>query len=193
MSTQPMIRGYSLRKTAEYIRTDRFDSSTRARILTSLPEHLRGDLTNIDVVGWYPREDSIALFQAIASVSSDEAEARQTLRMLGEFIAEESTNTFLKLVMRLLNPVRFAAKLPSLWDRDMRGGNFTYDVSGASEKRMEIYLNDVAGYDHIGAVTEGWIHFAMRSLGEHNARVELRGWSLETPGPERVEYLVSWA
>ncbi len=193
MADQGKIRGYSIRKQAEFLRTDHFDAATRERIMASLPDHLRGDLSKIEPAGWYPREDSAMLLRAIASGASDEKSVRKLLVTCGEHIAMESTNTFLKLVIRLMNPVRFANKLPDLWKRDMQGGYFVTDVSRASENRIGFVLDDVGGYDHVGPSTEGWLRFAMKALGKSGVEVDMRGWSLAEPGPKTVEYEIRWA
>ena len=193
MAEQGKIRGYSIRKQAEFLRTDHFDAATRERILATLPEHLRGDLSTIEPAGWYPREQSAILLRAIASAATDDASARKLLATCGEPIAIESTNTFLKLVLRLMNPVRFANKLPDLWKRDMQGGFFVSDVSRAAENRIGFVLDDVEGYDHVGPSTEGWLRFAMKALGKTGVEVDLEGWSLAKPGPKAVKYEVRWA
>ena len=187
------IRGYSIRQQASFLRSKHIDEAARQRALAMLPPELRGDFSDIDPAGWYPREHSAQLFRAIASAASGEAATRELLATCGEQIAQESTNTFLKLVMKLMTPTLFAKKLPSLWERDMKGGGFTYDLSGADQNRLAFVLQDVEGYDHIAAVTEGWIRFAMKSMGKTGVEVDMKGWSLAVPGPKEVAYEVRWA
>jgi hypothetical protein len=193
MADTGKIRGYSIRKQAEFLRTDHIDAAARERAVATLPEHLRGDLGRVDPAGWYPRDDSAALLRAIASTAPDEPSARKLVATCGEQIASESTNTFLKLVMKLMTPVRFANKLPDFWKRDMQGGFFVPDVSRASENRIGFVLDDVEGFDHIGPCTEGWLRFAMKALGKTGVEVDLEGWSLAHPGPKAVRYEVRWA
>ncbi len=193
MADTGMIRGYSIQKQAQFIRSGFFDAATRDKVLDKLPDRLKGDMKELDPAGWYPREDSAILLRAIASTTSTDADARSVLARCGEAIAEESMNTFLKLVMKLMNPVRFANKLPSLWDRDMKGGYFKNDVSQAAEKRIIFMLADVEGYDHVGPLTEGWLRFAMKALGETVTQIELQGWSLANPGQRQITYDLRWA
>src|SRR5690606_9590072 len=148
MADQGMIRGYSIKKQLDYVRSEHFDAATRDRILAQLPPQLRGDMSHLDPAGWYPRDDSAKIYRAVASVGTSEKDVRRIMVTLGEFIAEESANTFLKLVMRLMNPVRFANKLPSLWERDMRGGYFTSDTSKVDERQLSLTLEEIGGYDH---------------------------------------------
>lgn len=193
MTTDAKIRGYSLKRQVDFIRSSHFDEATRKRALDALPPKLSGNLDHIAPAEWYPWEDSVAVLRAIAQSQPDEASARKMLATCGEWIALESTNTFLKLVMKLMNPTRFANKLPSLWERDMSKGGFDTDVSDVANKKLRFVLRDVTGFDHIGAVTEGWIRFAMNAMGERDVSVKIDGWSLATPGPDRVQYEVTWA
>jgi hypothetical protein len=189
----PQIRGYSIRQQATFLRSDHIEEQARKKAIAGLPAELQGDLSHLDPAGWYPRDYSVELFRAIASTAEDEKQARELLSTCGEWIAMESTNTFLKLVMRLMTPVLFAKKLPSLWERDMKGGGFTFDISRANENRLGFVLQDVAGYDHIGPITEGWLRFALKSLGKTDVEVDMEGWSLASPGPKDVGYEVRWA
>jgi len=189
----PQIRGYSLRQQAGFLRSKHIDEEARKKALAQLPTELQGDLSDFDPAGWYPRDYAVSLFRAIASTAGDEREARELLATCGEWIAMESTNTFLKLVMRLMTPVLFAKKLPSLWDRDMKGGGFTSDTTRADQNQLGFVLYDVAGFDHIGPITEGWLRFALKAIGKTGVEVDMEGWSLGTPGPKDVKYEVRWA
>jgi hypothetical protein len=193
MADGGMIRGYSIKKQAEFIRSDFFDAATREKMLAKVPDRLKGDLSHIELAGWYPREDSVILMRAIASVRNSEQEVRELLARTGEAIAEESMNTFLKLVMKLMNPVRFANKLPTLWERDMKGGHFRVDVSQAADKRIGFVLADIEGFDHIAPVTEGWLRCAMKALGETGVEIDIKGWSLANPGPAEASFDLRWA
>jgi hypothetical protein len=192
MNPDAKIRGYSVKRQADFIRSSHFDEATRKRVLDALPPRFQGNLDDIQPAEWYPWSDSVTILRAIASTRSDDASARQLLATCGEWIALEGANTFLKLVMKLMNPQRFANKLPSLWDRDMSSGGFVIDDVDTDKKVLRCQLKGVEGYDHISAVSEGWIRFAMKAMGEKGVDVKLEGWSLATPGPEVARYEVTW-
>jgi len=190
--TKPMIRGYSLQQTAKYLDTQ-FEPSVHRRVCTDLPETVRSAMGSFQPGEWYPREYSSALFRAIAQAKNNEQDSYQDLVRCGEFIATEATNTFLKLLMRIMSPTLFAKKVPEFWKRDQRGGYFESDVSGADHALIKMRLADVEGYDHIGIVSIGWIQFGMVALGKKNVKIAQKGWSFTRPGPREIEYEVTWS
>ena len=192
MTTQAMIRGYSLNQTTKYLEA-KFDADTRRRSLDGLPPVFRSQINSIEPGEWYPRDYSVALFRAIAAAKNDEAGSYQDLVACGEYIASEATNTFLKLLMRIMSPTLFAKKVPDFWKRDQRGGYFESDVSRADDAVIKMRLADVEGYDHIGIVSIGWIQFGMTALGKKGVRITQRGWSVATPAPRTIDYQVTWS
>lgn len=186
------IRGYSLKQTAKYLET-KFDPDTRRRVSDGLPAPVRSLLGSFEPGEWYPRDYSASLFRAIAAARNTEGGAYQDLVQCGEFIASEATNTFLKLLMKIMSPTLFAKKVPEFWKRDQRGGYFEADVSRADDSLIKMRLADVEGYDHIGIVSIGWIQFGMTSLGKKNVQVKQQGWSLSTPGPREIDYEITWS
>lgn len=186
------IRGYSLKQTAKYLET-KFDVETRRRVSEGLPPAVRSMLGSFEPGEWYPRDYSAALFRSIAAARNTESGSYQDLVQCGEFIASEATNTFLKLLMKIMSPTLFAKKVPEFWKRDQRGGYFEADVSRADDSLIKMRLADVEGYDHIGIVSIGWIQFGMTALGKKNVKVEQKGWSLSTPGPKEIDYEITWS
>ena len=90
MNTDAKIRGYSVKRQADFIRSSHFDDATRKRVLESLPPRLQGNLDEITAADWYPWSDSVLILRAIASTRSDDASARQLLATCGEWIALDS-------------------------------------------------------------------------------------------------------
>jgi hypothetical protein len=186
------IRGYSLKQTAKYLES-KFDPDTRRRVVDGLPSTVKTMMSSFEPAEWYPRDYSAALFRSIAAARNDEAGSYQDLVACGEFIASEATNTFLKLLMRIMSPTLFAKKIPEFWKRDQRGGAFEADVSRAGDSMIKMRLVDVEGYDHIGIVSIGWIQFGMTALGKKGVVIKQTGWKLDKPGPKDVEYEITWS
>jgi hypothetical protein len=97
----PMIRGYAIIQTARYIETQ-FPPDQARRGMAALPPAIREAIPTWKPGEWYPREATIALYRAIAAIRGDEAGVYDDLVRCGEFIASEATNTFLRLVMRIM-------------------------------------------------------------------------------------------
>lgn len=190
--SEGQIRGYSVAQQAAFI-DQHFDADTAARIKASLPDEVRDAIAGFQPAEWYPRSYSVAILTAIASAEADSDEAcYRRLVDCGKFISSEATNTFLRLLLKILTPTMFAKKVPTFWDRDMRGGHFEVDLSGAKDKRIGMKLVDVEGFAHIGAVSAGFIEFGMEAVGEAGVKIAQSGWSLAQPGPAEVGYEVTW-
>lgn len=189
--TTPMTRGYALKQLAKYIDT-KVEPDARRRMFDAMPQPVRGVLASVADGEWYPRDYAIAMQRAIATVRTDEDVLYNDLVACGEYIAAEATNTFLKLLMRIVTPTLFAKKIPDFWKRDQRSGHFEVDVSNAGKSLVKLRLSDVEGFDHIGPVCVGFMKFGWAALGKPDARIIQRGWSRARPGPSIVDYEVSW-
>jgi hypothetical protein len=190
---EPMIRGYSVKQQLNFLETQ-YDPGVSQRLLAQVPENVRRDLTVVKPADWYPREHSVHILRAIASHGGkDEGAVQSDLVRCGTFIATEATNTFLKLLMKMLTPALFAKKIPDFWQRDMKGGHFEVDTTEASSGRIQLRLCDIAGFDHIGIVSMGWISFGLKAMGKSDVNIKQQGWSLTTPGANKVTYDVTWS
>jgi hypothetical protein len=130
------------------------------------------------------------VFTAIAERGKgDDARARQLLVDCGTFLGTEATNTFLRLVMRMLTPALFAKKLPSFWARDSTGGRYEVDVT---EQRIVCRLLEMEQFVHIAPISLGYVSFALKAMGKTIERSELHGWSLATPNPPEPWYELHW-
>lgn len=189
---EPMIRGYSVNQQLTFIQTQ-YEPDVSRKLLDQIPEDVRKALDNLTPAGWYPRHYSVCLLRAIASQHEDEQSAYDDLVRCGTFIAEEATNTFLRILMKMLTPALFAKKIPDFWKRDQKGGYIEVDTANANSGRMKLKLCDVEGFDHIGVISIGWMTFGMKSMGKDDVVVKQEGWSLNNPGPKEVSYELSWS
>lgn len=189
--TTPMIRGYAIIQTAKYLQTQ-FTAAESKRGLETLPPRLRDQIPAWEPGQWYPRETTIALYKAIAAIRNDESGSYDDLVGCGEFIASEATNTFLRLMMRIMTPILFAKKIPDFFRRDHSAGRFDADTSRADEALITMRLTDVEGFDHIGVVAIGWIKFGMKALGKKKVTITQRGWTLAAPAPADIGYELRW-
>lgn len=186
------IRGYSVARQAAFI-DEHFAPEVAKQVKESLPDDVREAIPELKAAEWYPRSYSVEILKAIAG-AEDAGEEETYRRMVecGKFISSEATSTFLRLLLKILTPTMFAKKVPTFWERDMRGGHFELDVSSARERRIGMKLVDVEGFDHIGAVSAGFIEFGMQAVGEPEAKVLQKGWSKDSPAPAEIEYEITW-
>src|SRR5690606_9954882 len=120
-----------------------------AKMKAELPEPLRKLLPVISPAEWYPREHCVSLHRAIAGAGATAEAAYEGLVACGEYMATEATNTYLRLVMRLLTPALFCKKVPKFWQRDHSEGEFTVENVDVDARRIDMRLRGVAGFDHV--------------------------------------------
>src|SRR5262245_32651286 len=111
------LRGYSIKQTSVFI-DKHYDPETSQRLQAELPEDVKTALPNLKPAEWYPKEYEIALLRAIASVQGNDEGSFADLIGCGEFVASEATNSFLKILMKMLTPTMFAKKVPEFYLRD---------------------------------------------------------------------------
>jgi len=188
-----MIRGYSVKQQLNFLETQ-YEPAVSERLLAQIPERIRGALGSLKPAEWYPREYSVAVLRAIASHSGkNESAVQSDLVRCGTFIATEASNTFLKILMKMLTPALFAKKIPDFWQRDQKGGRFEVDTSNTKDDRLQLRLCDVEGFDHIGLIGIGWISYGLKAMGKADVVVDQEGWSLSNPGPKNITYDVKWS
>jgi len=186
-----MIRGYSVKQQLSFLETQ-YEPAVSERLLAQVPSEVRRELAVVKPAEWYPREHSVHILRAIAAHGGNSEQVVQSdLVRCGTFIATEATNTFLKLLMKMLTPALFAKKIPEFWSRDMKGGRFEVESSGPGHIKLK--LSDVEGFDHIGMLSIGWITFGMQAMGKADVNVAQHGWSLATPGAKQIAYDLTWS
>ena len=185
------VRGYMFFGAGKYL-DETYDVATRARILEATSPRVRSVMAKVDNVTWYPREDISEMLGAIAAHHRKDGTEREALERVGRCIGETATNTFLKLIMKILTPSLFMSKLPDFWKRDHRFGALTPSLFDTTQRRVLVSLTDVEGYDYIGPVAEGFIGFALNGVFNYkNVRCKY-DWDFNNPGPASIDYEYTW-
>jgi len=189
MMSETQVRGYTVLKTAAYIKHATGEQEAK-RILQGLSPSLQQALTTATPASWLPVAHCSELFSAVAGLAKgDEAKAKAELINCGEFLGNEATNTFLKLVMKILTPAMFAKKLPSLWSRDATGGKYDVEVY---DDRIVCKLLEMEEFEHIGPISVGYVSFALQAMRKPVAKSNLHGWSLDKPRPKECWFELYW-
>jgi hypothetical protein len=184
------VRGYMVSTTAAFLRQTAAERGLPDPI-ERFSAPLRALLDNVVPVGLYPVAHVAELNRLIVSSLADnqEGRARTELANCGRFMANEATNTFMRLIMKVLTPSLFAKKLPDLWRRDCTHGKLELTVEDTS---MTLGLRDMDGHDHIAAVMPGYVGFALEKMGKVIERISLDGWALEKPNGNGASIEFVW-
>ena len=183
------VRGYTIIKTAEYLRQTAGEQEAK-RLFNAFTPQTQHAIGTAKPAEWQAAEISSELLRAVAGLAKgNEEKAKQELVNCGKFLASEATNTFLKLLMKVLTPSMFAKKLPSLWSRDSSHGKFEVDVY---EDRIACRMLEMEHYEHITPISVGYVSFALEAMRKTIDRWNMDGWSLKTPNPSTSTFELYW-
>lgn len=184
---EPMIKGYAVRDVAQHI----LDTPELARAIDPELLAFAGDAARSkEATAWVPRREMVALLRAIAATQPSDDDARLAIVGAGRRVCESATATFLRLLIKVLNPKMFAGKFPELYKRDHQGGSI--ELREVQSTTLVLRLNDVAGFDHAGPFMAGWIGFALEALGLRVTDITATPWSRAEPGPACVDFAARW-
>jgi len=173
------MRGYGMLSAVAYLKKAAGEQRAM-QIIDGLSQETKQAFNTAKEASWCSSKSIAEVYRAIASLSNgDEAIAQKNLIECGKYAAQEASNSFLKLLMKLLTPTMFAKKLPDLWARDCTVGKIAVEVF---DDKIRNRLVEVAGFDHLGPVAAGYVAFALEAMGKTIIKTELHGWSLATPG-----------
>jgi hypothetical protein len=183
------MRGYVLSSAAEYLK--RFAGEKKGGdILAAVSPALRDALSGATSASWCHSVHIAEMYRAVASLGDgDEARAKDILVACGKAAAHEASNTFLRLLMKVLTPTLFAKKLPDIWARDCTGAKISVEVG---EESIRNRLFGVEGFDHVAPVASGYVVFALEAMGKSITKIEHHEWSLSNPAPSEPWFEISW-
>jgi hypothetical protein len=182
-------RAYMARSTAAFM-GEKFGSRKADEILAGLSPATRAAATELKPADWFSVDVYAELLNALAAQSNGNADdARETLIACGEYVAREASNTFLKMLMRILTPSLFASKLPALWRRDFSGGKLEADIQ---HDRLVCRMFEIKGFDHAPCTAAGFVKFALSSMGKVVENVQVHNWSLSDPCAEGASIELVW-
>lgn len=190
MSSTPndfSIRAYMLLNTLELFREDPEFAGLLEKVNPDTLE-LAGRLKMAD---WCPGPPFVELLDLIAqSANGDEKLAQERLIKQGLFVSRTASNTFLRLLMKMLTPAIFAKKLPEFWKRDCTLGRYEVEVD---PPKITCHLMDMDGFNHIACTGAGFIINTFEGMGKKIQKTEIKGWSLEKPYVNGCSIELTWA
>lgn len=184
-----MTRGYVILTTLKYC-YEGLALERRDKVVARLPPALLQSMPTIKPAEWYPVDRVVQMLNLIVDVcEGDEKLAEQDLIGSGRFAAQEATNTFLRLLMKVLTPNLFAKKLPSLYLRDNSKGKVDVEVADES---LVVTISNAKGFAHLPPMTMGWVLFALESMGKVPDTTHVSNWSFSNPDPDEFAVSITW-
>jgi|GEM_PF-1572825 len=183
------VRGYMVMHAARYLEGLLGDAESKRVFADFSPEAQRA-LDTTKHADWCPVSVFSELTRAIAKTSDgDEEKARELLVACGVFMAQEATNSFLKILMKILTPGLFAKKIPAIWSRDCSQGELVSELSG---HKLVCHAYGMTGFDHVPCTAAGFVTFVLQRMGKPVSRTTIHGWSLETPYTDGARFELEW-
>lgn len=183
------VRAYMALNLQRYI-LDKLGDAEAGRLFDELAPATQNVLLTAKPADWCPRsvyEDLVHQVAGFAEGNQDRA--REELMTVGEHMAREAANSYLRFPMKILNPRLFAKKLPDFWKRDFSWGRLDVDIT---EHRLVCRYLDLGRFDHSLCVGAGFLKFALQAMGKPTQGVVLRGWSLDQPYQDGSSIDLTW-
>jgi len=148
-------------------------------------------LDQVSRTNWYPYRLVAEMNRGIyLAGGGDEAGYTATVSA-GAAAAKDATQTFLRLLIKLMTPEIMARKWPTVWKRSHNFGTMDTKLDPGVERRLLMRLGDVEGYDYIAPVAVGFLTYSLQAMGLPQASVLQRG-DRSVPAASAVEFEVTW-
>jgi hypothetical protein len=186
------IKSYGFNATVEFVEKN-YDEAARKRIFGGLSPAGRSFMETAKKAQWAPPEYSGELWTGIAKEHPTGNEAQDQLVKAGRYQGAYATNTYLKLLMKMLTMKMFAKKFPDIWARDANFGKLVVGEIAEIEKgKLMLGFRELGKFPYFGPITQGWFSYSFETMGLKNVKVELQDWTLQNPDPGEVTYHVTW-
>jgi hypothetical protein len=184
------IKSYGFNATVEYIDKN-YDEAARKRIMGALSPAGQSFLPTAKKAQFAAPSYSAELWTAIAQ--EHPSDTFDQLVKLGRYQGAYATNTYLKLLMKMLTVKMFAKKFPDIWSRDANFGKFVVgDLAEIDKGQLKLGFQELGSFPYFGPITEGWFAYSFEVMGLKNVKVALQDWSTQNPDPGHLMYHVTW-
>lgn len=180
------VRAYMLLNTLDYFR----QTPELEGLIEKVSPKTMEMADKLKMADWCPGPTFVELLRLIAqSANGDEKLAQERLIKQGIFVSRTATNTFLRLLMKMLTPTTFAKKLPEFWKRDCTLGRYEVEVDSPT---ITCRLMDMEGFDHIACTGAGFVINTFEGMGKKIEKTEIKGWSLDKPYTNGCSFELTW-
>jgi hypothetical protein len=185
------IKAYQFYGSKAFI-DENYDETKRKVIFDSLSPAVKDALARPKRLEMVPPEYSVELWRGIVEVHDSHEQATEQLHACGRYSGEYATNTYLKLLFKILSVKMFVEKMPQIWSRDASFGKIVADVADLKTGRVGLRFQEMNDYPFFGPLCEGWFRFTFETMGLKNVKVALQNWSLQRPDPGELDYQITW-
>jgi hypothetical protein len=190
--SEKLLKGFSLTTTLAFI-DSHYTHEQREQIHARLTPELRNMTSGFKPGDWYPIEYQTQMLRAMASVAEEPTEAHTNAVALGRFLSDQASNTFMRLLFKVLTPLIFLKKAPAVWGRMFNFGRFETDAADYDNNRVVMLMLDVDGFDYVAPVSEGWIATMFEAVGCKNVAVHATDLEEGTVRGAGYKFDINWS
>jgi hypothetical protein len=184
-----LVKGIHVVPLHDFIKQD-YDEETRGHIYERMGEPAREMLRKLKREDWVPVALVSSVADALFMANPDPEKGYQDIVKSGAAIADYATNTYVRLVIKLMTPKIMASKWPDIWKKSHNFGLMQCDLEG--DRLLRMTLDGVGGYTHIGPTVVGFLTFALRAMNMPDATVvQVRDRYVEH-NADRYEFRITW-
>lgn len=136
----------------------------QAQIKAQLSPDVRAALPTIKAGAWYPLHFATDQVRGIFQTYDDLDEAEAAIQRCGKFIGEQASNSFLRLLMKMLTLKMMVKKWPAFWLQYHNFGEMRVELLSPTH----LVLTIEPGYDFMYRLGAGWIEVVCIALGLKN-------------------------
>jgi len=189
---EKLLKGFSLTTTMAFI-DKHYTHEQREQIHARLSPELRSLATTFKPGDWYPIGYQTEMLRAMASVIDDGGDAHSNAVALGRFLSDQASNTFMRLLFKVLTPLIFLRKAPAVWGRMFNFGRFEVDTTDYENGHAIMRMLEVDGFDYVAPVSEGWIATMFESVGCNDVRVHASDLEEGTVRGAGYQFDIRWS
>jgi hypothetical protein len=144
--------------------------------------------------GSAPLADGEAAWHAVFQLSGGKETARSYFRRVGRYIAISNLSTVYRGVLQLIgSPSMMAKRIPTLWQTYFPGVQVESNISQIKIGRYEDRVYGFSGVRYIGAMAEGWLHYAFDLVGAKDLTVNEESTARGELAPSgALAYRIEW-
>jgi hypothetical protein len=161
------------------------------RVIEGFSPKAREVIATAKAADWSPVTVFSEITQALAVAGGNDEKAQQLLIACGAHMAREATNTFFRLVLKMLTVPLFVKRLPEFWKRDCSGGRLVLKEVTDQVVTFETY--DMDGFKHAVCTAAGFVSFAVGTMGKTVEKITIRNWSVDKPSADGATFELTWS
>lgn len=185
------IKSYGLFGTMQFVEQS-YPADVQKQIMSRVPQETLDYIARGTKQLWAPPLYSCYVWEQMVKVAPNEQQAIDMLIKCGLHMGEYATNTYLRLLLKVVNVKILASKFPAIWRKDASFGDLSADATHAKQGRLTLHFDNLSNYPYFGPICQGWFTFSWNAMGLKNVKLDLQDWSLANPDPGELTYQVSW-